>query len=215
MLISFSGIDSSGKSTQIELLFKYCVQNNIKVKKIWGKARGTPGVEFIKKLVRKDRKMSFEEKMEYREKIYKSSKKKKLLLIASILDLYWYFGIYYRLLNAFNKILICDRYIWDTYVEVKNGFSDIDIDKWFIWKLAVFISPKPKKSLMFVIPAQESLKRDIQKKDLSVDSLELKNKKINLYLDLIKQDKWETIIDGMKPINEIHKDVLEVLGLEN
>jgi hypothetical protein len=65
-------------------------KNNIKAKKVWGKARGTPGVEFIKKLVRRDKSMSFGKKMEYRAQIYKSFKKKRLLLIASILDLYWY-----------------------------------------------------------------------------------------------------------------------------
>jgi dTMP kinase len=215
MIVSFSGIDSSGKSTQIDMLYEYCVRNNIKTKKIWGKARGTPGVLFIKKLVRRDKKMSFEDKMEYREQIYKNSKKKRLLLVASLFDLCWYFGIYYRLLSLYNKILICDRYIWDTYVEVKNEFSDIDIDKWFIWKLVILVSPKPKVSFMFAIPAEESIRRDIQKKDLTVDSLELKHQKINKYMDLVNQDKWTNIMDGLTPVGVIHKNILEVLKLEN
>ena len=215
MIISFSGIDSSGKSTQIKFLYNYCERNNIKVKKIWGKARGTPGVEFIKKLVRKDKSMSFEEKMEYRTQIYKSTSKKRLLLIASILDLYWYFGIYYRILGIFNKVLICDRYIWDTYVEVKTEFSDINIDKWFIWKMAIFFPPKPKVSFVFTLPAEESIKRDIKKNDLAVDSLELKKRKNNMYMTLINQGKWTNIVDGLLPIEVTHRHILEVLNLEN
>jgi thymidylate kinase len=214
-LISFSGIDSSGKSTQIDLLYKYCLQNNIKVKKVWGKARGTPGVLFIKNLVRKDKNMNFEEQLEYREQIYKSSGKKRLLLFASILDLCWYFGLYYRILNLFNKVLICDRYIWDTYIEIKTEFPDIDVDKWFIWKFAKLISPKPRVSFMFVIPADVSISRDIQKQELAVDSLELKVKKIELYLSLMNNKNWTNVMDGMQPIEEIHKEVLGVLRLEN
>lgn len=215
MIVSFSGIDSSGKSTQIDLLYEYCLRNNIKTKKIWGKARGTPGVIFIKKLVRKDKNMSFEDKIEYREQIYKSSKKKKLLVIASLFDLYWYFGIYYRLLSLHNKILICDRYIWDTYVEVKNEFPDINIDKWLIWKLVILFSPKPKVSFMFVIPADESIRRDIQKNDLTLDSLELKHNKINEYIKLSNEGKWTNIMDGITPVGVIHKNILKVLKLEN
>lgn len=214
-MVSFSGIDSSGKTTQINLLYEYCLKNGIKVKKIWGKARGTPGVLLIKNIVRKDKKMNFEEKMLYREQIYKSSFKKKLLLIASILDLYWYFGIYYRLLDSLNTVLICDRYIWDTYVELKTEFSDTDIDKWLIWKIAVLVSPKPELSFIFTIPAEESLKRDVQKNDPTVDSLKIKRNKIDLYMNLINKGKWTNVIDGLKPIDEIHKNILEVLNIEN
>lgn len=215
MIISFSGIDSSGKSTQIELLCKYCIKNNIKVKKIWGKARGTPGVVFIKNLLRKDKNMSFEKKMKYRQEIFNNPWKKKLLLFASLLDLCWYWGFYYRILNSQNEVLICDRYIWDTYVEVKNEFYGIDIDQWLVWKLAVFLAPKPSKSLIFIIPAEESIMRDIQKKDLTVDSLELKKNKINLYLDLVNQGKWTNVINGLNSIEEIHNVVMEALCLEN
>ena len=214
MIVSFSGIDSAGKSTQIDKLYEYCLIHNIKAKKIWGKARGTPGVMFIKSLVRKDSNMNHDEQLEYREKIYQNAKKKRLLLIASLFDLCWYFGIYYRLLNLFNTILICDRYVWDTYVEVINEF-DIDIDNWFLWKMVVWLSPKPQVSFMFVIPAEESIRRDIQKRDLTVDSLELKNRKINMYMGLLKQRKWTNIIDGLTPIDMIHKNILEVLKFED
>lgn len=215
MIVSFSGIDSSGKSTQIEFLYNYYIKRNIKVRKIWGKARGTPGVIFVKKLIRKDKNMSIQEKLDYRNQILKSTKNKKILILISILDLCWYFGIYYRILNVFNKILICDRYIWDTYIELKSEFQDIDIDKWIIWKFVILISPKPKESLVFIIPAEESIKRDIQKNDLIVDDLELKNRKISLYMELIKQGKWTTVLNGLKSIEEIHNNVLEVAGLEN
>ena len=62
MIVSFSGIDSAGKTTQIELLSEYCVRNPIRCRKVWSKARGTPGVLLLKELVRKDKKMDALEK---------------------------------------------------------------------------------------------------------------------------------------------------------
>ena len=64
MIIAFSGIDSSGKTTQIDLFEKTCKGMKLRVKKIWGKGRGTPGVMLIKGIVRGDRRMSPDEKKE-------------------------------------------------------------------------------------------------------------------------------------------------------
>lgn len=213
MIVSFSGIDSAGKTTQIEMLLQYCDEKNIRAKRLWGKARGTPGVEFLKNLVRRDRKMTQEEKLEYREEVYKSSKKKYLLLIVSLLDLLWYFGLYYRIESLFHKVTILDRYVWDTFVEVSTEFTGIHFENWLLWKLVVCASPKPKHSLLFVIPAEESIRRDIQKNDLTVDALELKQAKINLYLKLKDEAKWTNVMDGMKSREELHKDVLAILGI--
>lgn len=213
MIVSFSGIDSAGKTTQIELLIEYCKERNIRVTYLWGKARGTPGVEFLKSLVRQDRKLSHAQKMEYRAAFFQNTKKKRFLLIMSLLDLVWYFGIYYRIVSLFHKITILDRYVWDTFIEVKTEFIGIDFENWLLWKLVLWISPKPKHSFLFVIPAEESVRRDIQKGDNTMDSIELKKQKIQFYMNLIDEGKWEHIMDGMKSREELHQSVLEFLGI--
>ena len=213
MIVSFSGIDSAGKTTQIEMLLRYCDENNIRAKRLWGKARGTPGVEFLKSLVRRDRKMSKEEKQEYRAEFFQNMKKKRFLLIMSLLDLLWYFGIYYRIESLFHKVTILDRYVWDTYIEVSPEFPGIPFENWLLWKMVVWLSPKPRHSFLFVIPAEESLRRDIQKNDLTVDALELKQAKIDLYMQLKDEEKWTHVMDGMKSREELHQSVLKLLGI--
>lgn len=213
MIVSFSGIDSAGKTTQIEMLLRYCDENNIRAKRLWGKARGTPGVEFLKSLVRRDRKMSKEEKQEYRAEFFQNMKKKRFLLIMSLLDLLWYFGIYYRIESLFHKVTILDRYVWDTYIEVSTEFTGIPFENWLLWKMVVWLSPKPRHSFLFVIPAEESLRRDIQKNDLTVDALELKQAKIDLYMQLKDEEKWTHVMDGMKSREELHQSVLKLLGI--
>lgn len=213
MIVSFSGIDSAGKTTQIEMLLRYCDENNIRAKRLWGKARGTPGVEFLKSLVRRDRKMSKEEKQEYRAEFFQNMKKKRFLLIMSLLDLLWYFGIYYRIESLFHKVTILDRYVWDTYIEVSTEFTGIHFKNWLLWKMVVWLSPKPRHSFLFVIPAEESLRRDIQKNDLTVDALELKQAKIDLYMQLKDEEKWTHVMDGMKSREELHQSVLKLLGI--
>lgn len=211
MIVAFSGIDSSGKTTQIDIFEKYCKEKKICVGKIWGKGRGTPGVMLIKGIVRGDRRMTPEQKKEYRANVYKNSRKRKLLLTASVLDLWWYFGLWYRIMNWTHKILICDRYLWDTYIDFRSEFPEFEIDNWFIWKTAVKLAPKPKHSFMFYITAEESYRRDQQKGDLTLDPLEVKVAKVDKYMKLINSGKWEVVIDGTRDRESISKEVFKTV----
>ena len=214
MIISFSGIDSAGKTTQIELLYDYCKENRISCRKVWSKARGTPGVILIKEIVRKDKKLDASEKAEYRKEVFQNPKKQKLLYIASMMDLCWYWGIYYRILGVTYKYLICDRYLWDTYVEIKQDFKDIDIDKSKLWRIVKFLSPKPRHSFVFVIPPEVSLERDKQKNAAGIEDIERKKKKIDTYLYCVSQNCWSNVMNGLNSIEELHESVLNVLGLD-
>lgn len=214
MIVSFSGIDSAGKTTQIELLCKYCKEHNIKYRKVWSKARGTPGVLWLKELVRRDKKMDAEEKAEYRAEVFENSKKRNLLYVASMLDLCWYWGLYFRILNLTNKLVICDRYVWDTYVEMKEkDFAAIDIDKSVLWKIVKSLAPKPKKSFVFVISPEESLRRDNAKNAAGIEDIEIKQKKISCYMDCVNRHCWTNVMDGMRSVNSLHEDVLKTIGI--
>lgn len=213
MIVSFSGIDSAGKTTQINRLYAYCENNGIRVKKVWSKARGTPGVLFLKELVRRDKKMDAAEKKEYRKNVFQSPKKQKLLYVASMLDLCWYWGIYYRILGATKKILICDRYLWDTYVELNQDFPAVNIDRSKLWKIVKWLAPRPKVSFVFVIPAEVSLARDQQKNAAGIEDIAVKEKKIATYMQCVKNNCWTHVMDGMNTIEDLHKQVLEAVGL--
>ena len=214
-IVSFSGIDSSGKTTQIELFYNYCCNNGIKVKKVWSKARGTPGVVWLKEVVRRDKHLDASEKLKYRNEIFKNSKKKKLLYVVSMLDLCWYWGIYYRILNIKYDILICDRYLWDTYVELNKDFEGINIDNSFLWKVVNTVAPIPQYSFIFVVSAEVSLERDYKKNAAGIEDIETKKKKIDMYMKLIAKKCWTNVMDGMKTIQELHENILYIIGLKN
>lgn len=213
MIVSFSGIDSAGKTTQIDLLYDYCIKNKISVKKLWSKARGTPGVLFLKELVRRDKEMNKEEKKAYRENVFKNSKTQKLLYVASMLDLCWYWGIYYRLCSLTCRIMICDRYLWDTYVEIKRDFPNVNIDRSILWKTVKALAPTPKYSFMFVIPPEVSIQRDVQKNAAGIESIEIKKMKIDTYMRLVDENKWTNVMDGLRSIEDLHKDIIRELNI--
>ena len=214
MIISFSGIDSAGKTTQINLLCAELEKRGLKYKKKWSKARGTPIVVFLKELVRKDKGMNHVQKSEHRQEVFRNPRKLRLLYTASMLDLCLYWGIHYRFQSLFCKYLICDRYLWDTYVEVKHDFVGIDIDRSFLWKMVKFFAPCPKVSFVFIIPAELSLARDKQKNAAGIEDIERKKSKINAYLKLVKEGRWTNVMDGTRTREDLHEEVKQIVGLK-
>ncbi|GAB6155713.1 hypothetical protein JCM17380_44640 [Desulfosporosinus burensis] len=208
-MISFSGIDGSGKGTQISLVEEYYRANNIKFKTIWARGSWTPGIELIKKIVRRDRGFSEEKKAEYRKEARSDPKKQRIILILSILDLYWFFGIYYRLVEFSGRVVICDRYIWDTLVDLRVNFYNHNFESWYIWKLVIRLIPKPKHSFIFVISSEKSIERGLMKQEAFMESVEIKQAKIEEYFKLIDQGKWSNVIDGDMTIVDVSQKVKE------
>lgn len=213
MVISFSGIDGAGKTTQINNLLEYCKENDLSCMRKWSKARGTPGIMFLKRLVRRDKNMPTEEKLQHRNKVYQSGWKKKLLLLGSLLDLCWYWGIYFRHLKKKFDILILDRYIWDTYVEVSTEFGIDSLKKSLLWRIVNKVALKPTFSVLLEISPEESLRRDFLKCEITTDALQLKEDKISIYLDLKAQNSWNVIIDATQSVEQTFDELLQKTGI--
>ena len=210
-MISFSGIDGAGKSTQIKLVQKRFDELGKKYVMIWGRGGWTPGLEVIKNIIRTDKKLDAKGREEYRLAVHDNPRKKKILLIGAILDLYLYFGVYYRLLGLFGREVICDRYIWDTYVDWKINYSMFNFEKWIIWNILLQIIPYPSKSIILTISPEESTFRCKSKIDDITESEELRKGKIDLYYKLIMDNKWTHVIDGNKSICEIIIEINKIL----
>lgn len=210
-MISFSGIDCSGKSTQIDLIKKYYDERGIKNRVIWSRGGYTSWVEGFKTLIRRDKSLAEEEKVEYRKNIRKVGWKNKLYLIVSIWDMVRFYGIVFRFIELGGTTIICDRYIWDTYIDFLIRYPEYDFENWRCWKLLIKIMKKPTHSFVFTIPAEESMKRSELKYEPHPEPLEKRIIRINRYMKEIEKSRWQYVIDCMQPLDEVTKQVIDIL----
>lgn len=213
-MISFSGIDCSGKTTQIKLLCDELKNKEIKHQVIWSRGGYTPGIEFLKRLLREKREMSIKEKVAYSEATNRNTKRRKLLFIASLVDLCIYYSITLRLKELFGTFLICDRYIWDTYIDFKMKYSEYDFEQGFWWTLTLKTMIQPKISYVLFIPVEESLRRSELKDEPFPESSDLRRQRIQMYIDEQKNNRWHYLIDATKSIEEVHNQIKGKLIIE-
>lgn len=214
-LISFSGIDSAGKSTYINYVKDYFDKNKIKYKVIWSRGGYTNGFEALKKLARKIAGKRLPESgfSEERTEMLQNKKVSGLWYTLAMIDLIRLYAFTLRRYRLMGYYIICDRYIWDTYVDF--SFEYKDHLKGFLWKLLEKIYCKPRISFYLFISPEESLRRSDVKKEAFSEPLNRRIKRMEYYNVLIKNGKWtDSISTEEHSIDEVKEIILKKIENE-
>lgn len=210
MLIEFSGLDCAGKSTQIDLLKSYLEDKGYATKVVWSRGGYTPGIETLKSIVRRGKSKKPEDQTaeERKAKVACEPQGGKVLLWLSIVDLVRYWGFTFKRWSKGNKVLVCDRYFWDTFIDFQLKYKDVNFEDWTVWKILKRVYRKPDVSFVLTITPEESVRRSELKFEPFPESEEKRKMRLDKYLEEIDNGRWQYVIDCMRLIEEIHADII-------
>lgn len=211
-LISFSGIDGSGKTALSKILVERLNNNGIKCKHVYGRLE--PFI--IKLLIWIGRKLFLKKQTVSKDYAKYSSAKKEvikrhtflvrvylsILLLDYILQLLYKF----RLPRMLGKNIVCDRYVYDTVITdlaVDMGLPDSKIRD-LIEKL-LCIASKPNVAFLLDLPEEIAFQR---KGD--TPSIEYLRERRCLYLAVGNEHNM-IILDGTKKLEELVTLILKKL----
>ncbi|MBA7554334.1 Thymidylate kinase [subsurface metagenome] len=211
-LIIFSGLDGAGKSTQIEFLIDYLRSRGRSLKFIWTRGGYTSLFNGFKNLLRKllGKRVPPPGRNEKRERVMRSKRVQRLWLIIALLDLLRVYAFQIRFWLWFGKIVICDRYLIDTLIDFKINFRNQNVERWFLYKLLLWASPRTDISFLMLIPVEESLKRSSRKREPFPDSRRVLVKRLSMYQKLLN-DKNCIFLDGLKSREELTSKIKQII----
>jgi len=211
-LIVFSGTDGSGKSTQIKLLINDFNKQGFSTKYIWSRGGYTPLFSSLKKIFKVSSaiKTSSLGKNNFRKKLLKKKWVSKIWLTMATLDLIIFYVVYIRMISQIRDIIICDRYIEDTFIDFKRNFPETFNEYSFLWKLLVLLAPSPNKSFLLFVPVNISLERSKMKEEPFPDTSETLAFRLKAYLDesIFSSHKYHKI-DCQSSIQKINIKIKE------
>lgn len=202
LIVSFSGIDGAGKSTQIEKLREYLVAHGVAVKQLafWDNVVMFPRMRagFSHRVLQSDGSIGTPEKPADRRD--KNTQNAPLLFGRSVLHLFDVMNLR-RIVNkakAENSgVVIFDRYIYDQ-------LAALPMHSWWARAFArVLLRVAPKPDLSYVLDADPEVAR-ARKPEYP---LEFMRKYRSSYLELRKMANLQLIPPG--DVEEVHTGIVE------
>ncbi|MFC2089136.1 hypothetical protein ACFLT1_00055 [Bacteroidota bacterium] len=210
-MIALSGLDGAGKSTQIDVLVKFFESKGKKVEVFWSRGGYTPGMEWLKRRLRKSNKSLIPSKQgntKERDIAFSKASVRRLWLSLAIFDLILYYGFILRFKKWMGKTIISDRYLFDTLIDFQSNFPKEKVDSWILWKLLKIMAMKPKHHFVLTVPVEESLRRSKLKNEPFPDSKKVLEYRLKKYLDYCTRNPKVHHIDGNKPVDEVEREIM-------
>lgn len=181
MLISFSGLDCSGKGTQIAALVSLYNEQKIVNRVFWARPGYTPLFNYLKSKTVSRNNKNFQDLEERKKNILRIPLLLRVWIYISILDLVLYWGVYLRVQILIKPRVIADRYIVDAFVDLTEQFPEVDIKNLLLWRALEFLAPKPTASIFMLINPEIAIARSKRKIEPFSNNITSLRKRYQIY----------------------------------
>ena len=209
MIIAVSGVDCSGKSTQIERLVSRLESAGRSPRVRWYRPGYSDELDALRALLRRRSDVLPPPGSGVaRDQAFSRPWVRRAWITVAVLDTIWTYGIKVRCASWLGRLVICDRYRWDAVLDLHLRFSGHVALNGAVAGLLRALCPRPRVNILLLLSAQEALERQERKAEPFPDTRDVFVKRHGIY-DGWSSDARFVVIDAERSIDEVHAQIME------
>lgn len=208
MLITFSGVDCAGKSTQISLLEGALGEGGLGTRVFWHRPGYSAELNALKALVRRvaPRALPGPGNPAARERAFGSAGVSTTWIRLAALDMAFQYGVKLRTLSATGVAVIADRYLDDSLLDLEVRFPGREVARWPTVRMASAMAPRPTHAFLLMLPHEVMLQRMERKQEPFPDPPHIRDARFDAYRRLADSGRYR-VIDANRSIEDVHAEI--------
>lgn len=211
-LITFSGVDSAGKSTQVDMLTSYLARRHTPSRVMWHRPGYSPLLDAVRAAIRRARPGALPPPgpSTQRQAAFSRPSVQRLWVGVALLDTISHL-MRIRWALARGRVVISDRYVADWMLDLDLHFPQLDAPSWPLARALRSVAPQPRVSLLLLLEWEEAARRAASKDEPFPDPPEVSRKRFDAYQQLAGSGRFHPI-DAGGAADKVHEEILATLA---
>jgi thymidylate kinase len=212
MIISLSGIDCAGKSTQLDRLESALTERGHEVRRVWFRPGYSPLMDSVRASVRRARPASLPSASapKARARAFSRPGVSQAWVAMAIADTILNLGAHVRWLSLRGATVLCDRYVEDAMVDLTLRFPDLVATNGRLRRALVTACPTPDAAFLLQLSREEVAVRAAIKAEPFEDAPEVRSARYDAYMRLAAEGRF-SVIDAAQPVEVVTRTLLDAL----
>jgi len=211
-IIALSGVDCSGKTTQLKKLEEALKRPDVKVVRVWFRPGYSRGLDVARRAVRwlRPEALPTASQWEARRAAFSRRWVATTWVLMALMDMVLHYGLWLRALRLAGYTVLADRGASDGYLDLQLRFPNLRVERWLSWRIAARLFAIPDHALVLNLSYEEMLKRMNLKKEPFPDPPDVRDARFMAYQRMAREEEM-VAIDANESVEEVHRQIMQAL----